>query len=162
MLHVICCVCYIPYVCYISYMFMLYAVCYIYMLFAVSYMLYMLYVTYVLCCMLCVVCCMLYVVRYLLYIICYISYMLYVVCYVIRYKLFTCKANCSSHSFMTLQSSCCTVKEFSKSWSLMTDLAWSCPSKNTLLLGRGISSTFDHKQQYFAEVQITFLLLQIF
>lgn len=78
------------------------------------------------------------------------------------YKLFTCKTNCSSHSFMAFPSSCCTVKKFSKSRSFMMDWAWSCSSKNPLLLGRGISNIFDQKQQYFVEMHNTFPLLQIF
>jgi hypothetical protein len=82
-------------------------------------------------------------------------------CVVLCYKLFTCRTS-SSHSFLALPHSFCTVKKFSKSLSFMMDWAWSCPSKNPLLLGRGISSIFDQKPQYFVKIHITFLFLQIF
>ena len=52
----------------------------------------------VLCCVICVV-------------ICVVSCRVVSCCVV----LFTCKANCSSHSFMALLSLGCTVKKFSKS-----------------------------------------------
>ena len=60
----------------------------------------------VLCCVICVVlCCVICVV------ICVVSCRVVSCCVV----LFTCKANCSSHSFMALLSLGCTVKKFSKS-----------------------------------------------
>ena len=138
-LYVVCCI--------------LYAICHV-----MSYVCHM----YVMCAVTCYVIC---------YIICYVVSRRVVSCRVVScrvvscrvvsrrvvscHMLFTCKANCLSHSFMALPSSCCTVKKFSKSRSLMIDLTWSCPSKNPLLLGRGISSVFDQKQQYFVEVHIT-------
>jgi hypothetical protein len=95
---------------------------------------------------------------------CVMSCRVMLCCYVMLcYKLFTCKVNCSSHSFMTLPSPCHTVRMFSKYRSFMIDLVWSCSSQTELLFGSGISrkSVFEQEHQYFVVIHITFLLIQI-
>ena len=107
----------------------------------------------VLCYMCCVVlCCVICVV------ICVVSCRVVSCCVV----LFTCKANCSSHSFMALLSLGCTVKKFSKSvlsWCIEREVAL---ARTRFSWDVDFSSIFEQKQQYFVEIRITFLLPHIF